>query len=412
MCTELIVEDLKKKFGRNCNFVSHLILLNNSFLHLENEPTQIFLLAIGKRNFSISMYKDKHSHIVNEEYEDKRHEEGRKNEKEPYPILKQLTENFNIGRLLGAGSYGKVYDALHRKLCRPVAIKIIEQTAEGLCRGGLREIQAMKMTHHSNLIKLLGIETNGKQLCLVMEKASQTLQQFIKEVKDRKERLSLRKTKCQIQQIAMGLNYLHQKGFIHRDLKPSNILLMKDGKIKLTDFGFVLLPNSNSEFRNPDVVSLNYRAPELILGCRKYGSEIDIWSLGIILVELTHMSVPFNGRVSFEHLLNIYNLFGTPTPTFMSDHIDYPYFNYYFPKFPMQTINRNTFPYLSRKGLDLLSTILHPVAKKRIDADDVLRHPFLEDSFFFVNGHDSITSEMALSEIAEEEYLNFNFNKI
>ena len=102
---------------------------------------------------------------------------------------------------------------------------------------------------------------------------------------DYSKHFSQGQVKCYLQQLFQGLHYIHKNGILHRDIKPSNILLNGKGEVKLGDFGLSRPYSGNKNYTNR-VVTLWYRAPELLLGTQKYGPGIDIWSAGCIMGEL------------------------------------------------------------------------------------------------------------------------------
>ena len=153
-----------------------------------------------------------------------------------------------------------------------------------------REIQILENFHHPNIIKLYEVIDSATNLLLVME--------FLPggelyNVIERNGKLSEDKARHYFQQILAGLEYVHTKGYAHRDLKPENILLDKDGNVKVADFGLSNLFPAG-EFLRTSCGSPNYAAPEVISGSRYVGSEIDVWSLGVILFCLVAGHLPFD----------------------------------------------------------------------------------------------------------------------
>jgi len=98
---------------------------------------------------------------------------------------------------------------------------------------------------------------------------------------------------------------------MHRDLKPSNCLVNKRGDVKICDFGLARSYKPGHAYSLP-VVTLNYRPPELVLGCRHYGPPIDVWSVGAIFAELLEREIVVSGRAEADYLQNLYALCGTP----------------------------------------------------------------------------------------------------
>ena len=107
-----------------------------------------------------------------------------------------------------------------------------------------------------------------------------------------------------------GVEYLHSNGIIHRDLKPGNLLINNEGYLKIADFGLAI--ETSSHDNNYNVITLNYRPLELLLGCKQYGYEIDMWSIGCIIFECFHKTLLFSGHKEGEIIYQIYQVCGTP----------------------------------------------------------------------------------------------------
>ncbi|ELA41206.1 CMGC/CDK/CDK5 protein kinase [Vittaforma corneae ATCC 50505] len=182
------------------------------------------------------------------------------------------------GRLIGSGTYAKVYEAYDSETKRVVAMKKIElNEKEGMPSTALREISILKSTSHKNIIELFQIIHREDILVLIFEFIDFDLLKYI-EVHGNV--LSL------IKQLINGVHYLHSHSIIHRDLKPSNILVAKDGVLKIADFGLARAISPMDFSYSSEVVTLWYRAPELLMGTPNYLYEIDIWSLGCIIYEM------------------------------------------------------------------------------------------------------------------------------
>lgn len=109
------------------------------------------------------------------------------------------------------------------------------------------------------------------------------------------------------------LNFLHANRVWHRDFKPENLLIGNTKKLKVTDLGLALNPTYTSRPLCPQVVSLTYRAPELLLGSRKYDEGIDIWAVGCVLAEMLTSKILFAGKNEEEQLYCIFQLLGAPS---------------------------------------------------------------------------------------------------
>ena len=135
----------------------------------------------------------------------------------------------------------------------------------------------------------------------------------------------------------LGISYIHSKRILHRDLKPQNIFLTKNMDIKIGDLGLAKEYGSVKQRMSTEVVTLWYKAPELLLGTRKYSTKIDIWSVGCIISELARKgNVLFNGKSEWDMMMKIFILLGTPTQN-EKWCIHLPYFSPKFPKFKEQT---------------------------------------------------------------------------
>lgn len=141
----------------------------------------------------------------------------------------------------------------------------------------------------------------------------------------RKIRWTLPQSKCIFHQLLCGMSYLQRKWILHRDLKTSNLLLTKNGILKVCDFGMA------REFGSPRkpftnlVVTLWYRAPEILLGEERYGPEVDWWSMGCILIEILTGRVLFQGKGEMNQLDRIFRILGTPDETKWPEYKDLPH---------------------------------------------------------------------------------------
>lgn len=191
-------------------------------------------------------------------------------------------------------------------------------------------------------------------------------------------------TKTLMLQLCSAVQYLHSNWIIHRDLKTSNILLNNRGEIKLADFGMARYTSRPPPRLTQMVVTLWYRAPELLLGAEEYGFEIDIWSLGCIFAELLTREPIFLSKNEVGQLSAIFALLGTPTtenwPAFRS-----------LPNakalYPLLSTNKSSksrltsakFPHLTAAGLSLLSSMLALNPGDRPSAPDALSHSYFKE---------------------------------
>ena len=182
--------------------------------------------------------------------------------------------------------------------------------------------------------------------------------------------------KTLMHQLLSAVALLHSNYIIHRDLKTSNLLLSNTGQIKVADFGLARKFSDPVDRMTPLVVTLWYRAPEILLGAKKYGPAIDIWSVGCIFGELLDNTPLIAGRSEIDQLSKMFQLLGTPNnkiwPGFsklpnakMLARIDQPY-----------SFLSKRYPNLPEDALDLLSKLLIYDPRKRITAQQALDHVY------------------------------------
>jgi serine/threonine-protein kinase len=213
---------------------------------------------------------------------------------------------YNILRELGHGGMGVVYQATDSRDRRMVAIKMIlvESSAELYRMALVREASATSKLQHPNIVSIYDIAQQKGQLYFVMEYLEGApLDKLIRS----KQPLSLPQKLNIVIQLCDALDYAHQHGVIHRDVKPANIFILRNGIVKLVDFGLAaLLEVSNSKGR---AGSIPYMSPEQV-NATDIDGRSDVWSAGITLYELLVGKVPFMGTESqiFHHILY------SPTP--------------------------------------------------------------------------------------------------
>ena len=222
-------------------------------------------------------------------------------------IGKILDDRYEILELIGTGGMANVYKALCHRLNRYDAVKIMrDDTAADECfRKRFRtESQAVAMLSHPNIVSVYDVSHNENIEYIVMELVDGiTLKQYMKEhgalPTDEVLNFSI--------QIAKALAHAHSKGIIHRDIKPQNVMLLKDGLIKVADFGIAALQNDIEESTNETVGSVHYIAPEQARGAAA-DARSDIYSLGIVMYEMMTGRLPYVGKsdveVAVKHMNN------------------------------------------------------------------------------------------------------------
>ncbi|KAG8901184.1 hypothetical protein FRB99_005493 [Tulasnella sp. 403] len=199
----------------------------------------------------------------------------------------KVVGNYTLGKVIGEGAYGKVRIGTHRLTSTRVAIK---QIPKALSASLTREIHHHRRLHHPNVTQLYEVIATESSIWLITELcAGGELYDYLVE----KGRLSEMETRQIFGELCLALNYVHGQGVVHRDLKLENVLLDEHCHVKLSDFGFTR-EFEQGRFLETFCGTTGYAAPEMLL-CKKYtGSEIDMWSLGIILYCLLVGTLPFD----------------------------------------------------------------------------------------------------------------------
>lgn len=214
-------------------------------------------------------------------------------------IGKILDDRYEIIELIGSGGMANVYKALCHRLNRYDAVKIMrDETAANteLRRRFRAESQAVAMLSHPNIVSVYDVSHSDDVEYIVMELIDGiTLKQYLqkKSVLDPSEVLDF------TIQTAKALEHAHSKGIIHRDIKPQNIMLLKDGMIKVADFGIASLENTIEENNGETIGSVHYIAPEQARG-EAPDARSDIYSLGIVMYEMLTGKLPYVGNSDVE----------------------------------------------------------------------------------------------------------------
>lgn len=279
---------------------------------------------------------------------------------------------------LGEGTYGVVYKAIDTKTQRIVALKKIRLEAEdeGVPGTAIREIALLRELRHCNVVKLFDVLYTGKKLVLVFEFLDHDLKKHMDAVKPRGLDSMLIKSYCF--QMLKGIAYCHSHRVLHRDLKPQNLLIDQYGNLKLADFGLARAFGIPVRPYTHEIVTLWYRSPEVLLGCKTYSTPVDIWSAGCIFVEMVRRKALFPGDSEIDMLFRIFQLFGTPSEERWPGVSALPDFKRTFPNWRARPIAQ-LLPDLDPLGLDLFMRMMEYNPAARVSAKDALRHPYFED---------------------------------
>ena len=223
-------------------------------------------------------------------------------------IGKMLDDRYEILELIGSGGMANVYKARCHRLNRLVAIKILKSDLADNADFRRRfhdESQAVAQLSHANIVSVYDVSTNPDREYIVMELIDGiTLKQYM----ERRGRMDWRESLHFITQIMRGLSHAHSRGIIHRDIKPQNIMVLRDGSVKMADFGIACLANQGQTLTQEALGSVHYISPEQARGDR-IDARSDIYSAGVVLYEMLTGRLPFEGdsavSVAIQHLSSV-----------------------------------------------------------------------------------------------------------
>lgn len=185
----------------------------------------------------------------------------------------------------------------------------MDQERDGFPISGLREIQILKICDHENIVKMNEVVV-GKSLesiFISMEYCEQDLASLLDNMTTP---FTESQTKCLMLQLFGGLKYLHSHFIIHRDLKVSNLLLTDKGRVKIADFGLARLCSRTETHMTPRIVTLWYRAPEILFETKTHSSAVDMWAAGCIFGELLTHKPLLPGKSEIQQIEMIIELLG------------------------------------------------------------------------------------------------------
>lgn len=346
---------------------------------------------------------------------------------------------------IGEGTYGVVFKAKDRVTNEILALKKIRLEAEdeGIPSTAIREISLLKELQHPNIVRLYDVVHTERKLTLVFEYLDQDLKKYLDTCESG---LDLPVLQSFLYQLLHGVAFCHDHRVLHRDLKPQNLLINREGELKLADFGLARAFGIPVRSYTHEVVTLWYRAPDVLMGSRKYSTPVDIWSIGCIFAEMANGRPLFAGssesdqldrwvagrgwkgeggnafgaggrkggagQRSSQHgclcascplfvalsLLNsfylaifltrIFRALGTPTEGMYPGIVELPEFQKVKNQFPRYSPLESwapLVPTLPPVGIDLLGKMLTFDPAKRVSARDALSHPFFGD--IHAHGH-------------------------
>nr|CBZ42100.1 CDK10 protein [Oikopleura dioica] len=292
-----------------------------------------------------------------------------------------VTEFEKLNRI-GEGTYGIVYRARDTADDRIVALKKVrmEKERDGIPVSSIREISLLFSLHHENIVKLESVAV-GQQLeslFLVMGYCQYDLAGLL----DHMSKPFLEEqVKCLMLQVLKGLEFMHSKYIAHRDLKVSNLLLTDEGVLKIADFGLARSFGTPRKPSTPKVVTLWYRAPEVLFGDRIHTTAMDLWSAGCVLSELLLHDPLFPARTELELIDKIIDTIGSPNETIWPGYSDLPLVKGRSLRQQPYNNLKSKFPWWnSDAGFRLLNNMLAYCPEKRITAAAALKHQYFKEA--------------------------------
>lgn len=291
---------------------------------------------------------------------------------------KRNPNSFQQLEKLGEGTYATVFKGRNRQTGELVALKEIHlDSEEGTPSTAIREISLMKELKHENILSLHDVIHTENKLMLVFEYMDKDLKKYMDNHGDRGA-LPPPTIKSFMHQLLKAIDFCHTNRVLHRDLKPQNLLINSKMQLKLGDFGLARAFGIPVNTFSNEVVTLWYRAPDVLLGSRTYNTSIDIWSAGCIMAEMYTGRPLFPGTTNEDQLVRIFRIMGTPSERSwpgISQFSEYKQSLQIFTTQPLESI----LPMIDPAGLDLLRRMLQLRPEMRISAADALQHPWFAE---------------------------------
>ncbi|XP_059172768.1 cyclin-dependent kinase 11B-like isoform X2 [Physella acuta] len=291
-------------------------------------------------------------------------------------------EEFNCLNRIEEGTYGVVYRALDKKTDEIVALKRLkmEKEKEGFPITSLREINTLLKAQHENIVTVreIVVGSNMDKIYIVMDFVEHDLKSLMENMKNP---FLVGEVKTLLKQLLRAVRHLHDNWILHRDLKTSNLLLSHKGILKVGDFGLAREYGSPLKPYTPIVVTLWYRAPELLLGCKEYTTHIDMWSVGCIFAEFLLMKALWPGKSEIDQINKIFKDLGTPTEKIWPGVTELPGMKkVQFNENPYNAVRNRFGSYLTDHGFNLLNRFFAYDPEKRITAEEALEHEYFRES--------------------------------
>ncbi|KAK9828503.1 hypothetical protein WJX72_000424 [[Myrmecia] bisecta] len=277
----------------------------------------------------------------------------------------------------GKGSYAVVYKARDRLTGEVITLKKLrlDREDEGVPGTAIREVSLLKELQHENIVTLKDVLWDSSRLYLIMEYMDMDLKEHMD---TNASAADLGNIKYYMYQMLKATAFAHAHRIMHRDLKPQNILVDRHThRLKVADFGLARCFTPPIRPYTHEVVTLLYRAPEILLSSPLYGMAVDLWSIGCVFAELVTGQPLFMGDSEIGQLFAIFQILGTPNEALWPGVTRIRDWAATFPQWPARDL-AEVVPRLDPAGLDLLRQLLRYDPDQRITARKALEHPYFD----------------------------------
>lgn len=293
------------------------------------------------------------------------------------------SEKYQLQKVLGSGSFGYVFLAIHTSTNAKKAIKRIEKVGTQLSREFEVLSELKDLPHCVQMQECFFTKNDEGKLVqnIVFEFLENDLERIIGNAKMSQQFLPCSRVLDIGYQLFKGIADVHALGVIHRDLKPENVLIGANNLVKICDFGSSKFLDAKGK-NTPYIVSRYYRAPELFLCITDYDGCIDVWAAGCILAELVSLRPLFRGKSEGEQLFAIFKLWGSLSEEqkkFYGSKV--PFSKSYLSKFPKYAKDEKMIEQLfadferKRELIDFLNKVFNYNSEERMTAAQAIAHP-------------------------------------
>ncbi|ETO83346.1 CMGC/CDK/CDC2 protein kinase [Phytophthora nicotianae P1976] len=294
--------------------------------------------------------------------------------------------NFKKLGLKCKGTEGVCFKCLERSTGRTLAMKKIKIFPEeqGVLYYMIRVLGVLKSMKHDHITSLELVSLVKNELHLFFPYVDRTLDEVISPTRDPERGHALPEAVIRnlLHQLLDAVAYCHRRGILHRNLKPKHLLIktsdpntLTDATLQISDFALVRATGIPGRAYTDEVVTLWYRAPEILMGVVEYSSAVDMWSVGCIFAEMIKGKALFTGISEIDQLFQIFSKLSTPNSETWPGFSSLPNYQFEFPHWERRPMAQ-LFPEVSGLGLDLLSKLLSYNPDERISAEKALCHPY------------------------------------